>query len=424
VTRLLPWPRHQPPAYSPIPARALPAAMAAAVRVARDPRPALAKVLCRDYAAEAAILCGSGTQALQLGLIVAREQVGSDTVALPAFCCYDVATATVGAGSRVLLYDLDPETLAPNLDSLDRALLQGARTAVVAPLYGIPVDWGALDAVAARHGAVLVEDAAQGHGATWRGRPLGSIGSLSVLSFGRGKGWTGGSGGALLLRGKGDDGHSSAQEVAAAWRRGALSLRHELALLATVMGQTAAANPAMYALPSAVPWMGLGETWYRSPGPVTTIARTATTLLLQSREHAAREADVRRSHGAWYSERLQTRSDLHPVPLTPGAEAGYLRFPVRLPGGLGAFPDSRHARRSGIAPSYPSGLLAIEPIRSQLAGGEEAYPGAEQLARTLVTLPTHSAVTPEERENIVSLVTGGPPRRERKRGLTAGYMFL
>jgi perosamine synthetase len=407
VTRLLPWPRHQPPVHSPIPPRALPAAMAAAARIARDLRPAFAQVLRRDYAAEAVILCGSGTQALQLALLVVREQVGSGTVALPAFSCYDVATAAVGADARVVLYDLDPETLGPDVDSLDQALRYGARTVVVAPLYGIPVDWAAVKAVAERHGAVLVEDAAQGHGATWRGRPLGALGSLSVLSFGRGKGWTGGSGGALLLRGKGDDGQSSAQKEAAAWRLDAPSLRHELTLLATVMGQTATANPAMYALPSAVPWMRLGETRYRSPGRVSTMTRTAATLLLRSIDQAARGADVRRSHGAWYCERLQTRSDLHPVPLTPGAEAGYLRFPVRLPGGLGAFPDSRHARRLGIAPSYPSGLLAIAPIRSRLAGGEAACPGAEQLARTLVTLPTHPTVTPEERNALVSLVTAG-----------------
>ena len=56
----------------------------------------------------------------------------------------------------------------------------------------------AIAEIAERHGLAVVEDAAQGLGATWRGRPLGSFGDVSVLSFGRGKGWTGGVGGALL----------------------------------------------------------------------------------------------------------------------------------------------------------------------------------------------------------------------------------
>jgi len=416
VTRVLPWARHQPPVFSPIPPGALPAAVAAAARIAGDPRPDLEAKLCRDFGAGRAILCGSGTQALQLGILVARDRADSDLVALPAFTCYDVATAAAGAGARVVLYDIDPETLGPDMESFERALREGARTVVVAPLYGVPVDWKAVEAVSSGYGAVLVEDAAQGHGATWEGRPIGSIGSLSVLSFGRGKGWTGGGGGALLLRGQGAEGEVVGPRLDALLRRNDPGLAQELRTLAGATGQTAVGNPALYALPSSLPWIGLGQTRYRSPGPVTAITRAAASLVLRSSEHAAREAEVRRANGAWYLQRLRGGSGPGPVHVLPGAVAGYLRFPIRLPDGWGTFTDARLARRLGIAPSYPTALFALDAVRARLVAGGGAFRGADHLARTLFTLPTHSALTPEERSSImVMLESKAPDSRPRAR---------
>src|SRR5439155_883687 len=129
---------------------------------------------------------------LTLALRAAAATLGGGeppVVALPAYACYDVATAAVAVNARIALYDVHPATLAPDLASLTATLAEGARIVVVAPLYGMPVDWDAIEQCVAAFGALAIEDAAQGHGASWRGRPLGSLGRLSVLSFSRGKGW-------------------------------------------------------------------------------------------------------------------------------------------------------------------------------------------------------------------------------------------
>ena len=80
-----------------------------------------------------------------------REECGTprrhESVALPAFGCFDVASAAIGADVPVSLYDIDPDTLSPDPDSLSRAFSQGARVAVIAPLYGVPVDWESLEAM-------------------------------------------------------------------------------------------------------------------------------------------------------------------------------------------------------------------------------------------------------------------------------------
>src|SRR5207244_6487942 len=134
---------------------------------------------------------------------------------------------------------------------------EGARVIVVAPLFGVPIDWDAIEQCLRGFGALAIEDAAQGHGALWRGAPVGSAGALSVLSFGRGKGWTGGRGGALLMRRFPLDGH-----LATARSPG---LSHELAALGSATAQSLLGRPALYRLPAAIPFLHLGETRYRAP---------------------------------------------------------------------------------------------------------------------------------------------------------------
>jgi perosamine synthetase len=399
-----PWPRHQPPVHSPIPLSGVPAATVAALRLGHDPRPLLSEIVSRDLGADRAILCGSGTQALQLALLVARQWTASDAVALPAFSCYDVASAAVGSGARIHLYDMDPATLGPDLDSLRRALERGARTVVVAPLYGIPLDWSALVGATDEYGAELVQDAAQGHGATWLGRPLGALGKLSVLSLGRGKGWTGGRGGALLVRGRPEE--SAGWEAALSDYDGSMNpgIGQEVSVLTAAVTQAVGARPSIYALPSALPWLGLGETRYRPPASIASITRAGAALALRSREAAHEEAVARRTHGSWYGERLRSNPAARTVSLPPGASAGYLRFPVRLPAGLGTFADPQAARRLGIAPGYPSTMLALEPVRARLADESFSCAGSDELVGTLVTLPTHSRLSARERGRVLQVV--------------------
>src|SRR3989454_9778627 len=165
----------QVPVYSPLTLDAAWRAATQALSRRDDPRPRVERLLRALYPAREAVLLGSGTHALGLAIRVAVRVVGEPcVVALPAFSCYDVATAAVGADVHIALYDVDPWTLAPDLDSVTATLAEGARVVVVAPLFGIPVDWDAIEHCLAAFGALAIEDAAQGHGARWRGSPLGS----------------------------------------------------------------------------------------------------------------------------------------------------------------------------------------------------------------------------------------------------------
>jgi dTDP-4-amino-4,6-dideoxygalactose transaminase len=346
-----------------------------------DPRPRLQSLLEQQYHATQVALVGSGTQALTEAIRTAAATTGR-AVALPAFGCYDLASAAIGAGVRVSLYDLDPLTFGPDWYSLEHALQAGAGAIVIAYLYGVPIDWTRAQHLASRFDAALIEDAAQGMGGSWDGRPLGSLGPASVLSFGRGKGWTGGNGGALLLRGAAIEATPGLAPQRA----------DEIRNMAGSVAQWLLARPGVYGIPASIPRLGLGETHFRTPVPATGISRTAAAMVLRTRDAATLENTARGENAARLNE-LLAGTPLVRVQPAPGMIPGFLRFPVLLRPGTHLPAD---AAKYGIARSYPTTLAALEPLRASIDNPSAPLPGADRLAATLVTLPVHSLVTPAD----------------------------
>jgi perosamine synthetase len=387
--------RQQLAAYSPVSAKAVLLATGQLFGVGNDPRPALRALLEREYGATTVLLCGSGTQALTIAIQEARRRVDVDApVALPAFSCFDVASAAVGADVRVSLYDLDPNTLAPDLESLERVLRAGTGVVVVAPLYGIPVDWQALAAMAARYDAILVEDAAQGNGASWKGKRLGSLGEIATLSFGRGKGWTGGSGGAVLMYDAADPAREDLWEPD-------LSRRSAVAL--GLIAQWALARPAVYGVPARIPALRLGQTTYLAPRSVRSIDRGAAATLIATYQAALSEAEVRRTNASQLLIEVAGNPHVRVIRTQSEATPGYLRLPVRLHKGMAELKSAKNALLLGVSPSYPMSLCALPQLGGRLVDPERVWPGAQTLVRELVTVPTHSRLAARDVREIVGI---------------------
>ena len=129
-----------------------------------------------------AVGAGNGTDAIQLALRAAGVGPG-DEVVVPALTAAFTALAVSMAGATPVFADVDPQRY-----TLDPAAFEAAitpRTAAVVPvhLYGCPADMDALLAVARRHGLLVVEDAAQAHGARYQGRRAGGLGDAAAFSF-------------------------------------------------------------------------------------------------------------------------------------------------------------------------------------------------------------------------------------------------
>lgn len=352
-------------------------------------------LLLERYASRNVVLTDSGTTALALALQLAvRRRPDTPRVALPAWGCYDLATAADGADVGVVLYDLDPETLAPDPRSLDRALAAGVAATVVVHFYGVPVDLAAIASRAAGAGALMVEDAAQAIGTRLGDEPAGALGDLGVLSFGRGKGWTGGGGGALLLGRRAAPGLAlPAPESLADAGGGAMAM---LKLAA----QWVLARPALYALPSALPFLELGRTVYHPPSPAARMSDATAAALLASEPLLASEIGSRRAHAA----RLRLVAIGAGAGRVPagwsGGEAGWLRLPLLLGEAAARRADASGSRRLGIMPGYPIPLGRLPGFAGRVLNAGTGFPGAEELAARLYTLPTHGLLTPADLANL------------------------
>jgi dTDP-4-amino-4,6-dideoxygalactose transaminase len=133
-----------------------------------------------------AVGVANGTDALQLTL-TALGIGAADEVVVPANTFVASAEAVVLAGATPRFADVSPETLLLTADDLEAAITPRTRAVIVVHLYGQMPDMDALCRSAGKAGVVLVEDAAQAHGATWNGQRAGSFGRAACFSFYPGK---------------------------------------------------------------------------------------------------------------------------------------------------------------------------------------------------------------------------------------------
>jgi dTDP-4-amino-4,6-dideoxygalactose transaminase len=388
--------RHQVPVRSPVSWAALLAGLRSAASRARaaQAEDRVVGLLRERYAAEEVLLTESGTTALTAALLAALADRPAAPVAMPAYACYDLATVADGAGVRVFLYDVDPHTLAPDILQIEAALRHGVAVVIVAHLYGYPVDLAAVNRLAAASGALVIEDAAQAAGATLNGRALGTLGDLVVLSFGRGKGLTGGSGGALLAR---DPARAGLLQ-----RAGALlgAPRPGWRELLAISAQLVLEHPSLYPIPAALPFLRLGQTIYRKAQALRAPAAASNAMIAATWTLADREVDVRRRNAERLLEAVRGQPDLTPMRAATPARPGYLRLPVLASGATRRAAIEPRARRLGIMPGYPQALCDLDGFSARCVNREDAFPGARLLAERLCTLPTHGRLASGDLEGL------------------------
>jgi dTDP-4-amino-4,6-dideoxygalactose transaminase len=144
---------------------------------------------------------GVSTVNATMGLSIALKAVGvqpGDEVLVPPYTFIATASAALMLGAIPVFVDVDAETLLIDPAQLEAAVTP--RTKAIVPVHhgGSPADMDGVMATARRHGLRVVEDAAQAHGAAWRGRPVGAIGDVGVFSFQSSKPINAGEGGMML----------------------------------------------------------------------------------------------------------------------------------------------------------------------------------------------------------------------------------
>ena len=152
----------------------------------------------RIAATRKALITHSCTAALEMAAILCDLAPG-DEVILPSFTFVSTANAIVMRGATPVFVDIDPRSLNIDPDRIEAAITPRTRAIFAVHYAGFPADMDALQRIAERHDLLLVEDAAQALGSTYKGRAAGSLGDLGAFSFHETKNVISGEGGALTI---------------------------------------------------------------------------------------------------------------------------------------------------------------------------------------------------------------------------------
>lgn len=155
-------------------------------------------ILEQRFGARRVLLTTSCTSALEIAALLCDLRPG-DEVILPSYTFVSTANAVVLRGAKPVFVDIRPDTL-----NIDERLIEAAitaRTRAIFPIHyaGVACEMDAIMEIAARHNLLVVEDAAQGVFARYKGRWLGTIGHLGCYSFHETKNFSCGEGGALVI---------------------------------------------------------------------------------------------------------------------------------------------------------------------------------------------------------------------------------
>ncbi|HWA88594.1 MAG TPA: DegT/DnrJ/EryC1/StrS family aminotransferase [Rhizomicrobium sp.] len=143
-----------------------------------------------------ALVTSSGSGALEIALQALDVRPG-DEVIVPACTFIATASAVLRIGAWPIPVDVAADTLCMEPAAVEAAITPRTKCIVPVHMAGHAVDMDALMAIAAKHGLAVLEDAAHAHGATYKGRLLGTIGDASIFSFQSGKLMTAGEGGLI-----------------------------------------------------------------------------------------------------------------------------------------------------------------------------------------------------------------------------------
>ena len=148
--------------------------------------------------AAAVYLTTSCTSALEMAAILAGVKPG-DEVILPSFTFCSTADAFVARGAKLVFVDVRPDTMNIDENKIEAAITDKTRAIAVVHYAGVSCEMDTIMAIAKKHNLIVIEDAAQGVGSSYKGKPLGTIGDFGCFSFHETKNYSMGEGGALLL---------------------------------------------------------------------------------------------------------------------------------------------------------------------------------------------------------------------------------
>ena len=305
------------------------------------------------------VAVNSGTSGLHLGLLAAGVGPG-DEVIVPSFTFAATGNSVALTGATPVFVDIEPDTFTLDPAAVDAAITSKTKGILPVHLYGHPARMRALGEIAARRGVALYEDAAQAHGASLDGQPVGTFGEWAMFSLYPTKNMTSGEGGMVST-------------VDEAFARRVKLLRNQ-GMERQYENEVVGFNARMTDIHAAI-------------GRVQLTKVDAWTK-------------ARQDNAAFLDANLQ---GVATPPVAEGARHVYHQYTVRVPDdrdGFVAALKQEHGVGSGVYYPIPNHRL---PSLAPYAPGLD-LPETERAAREVVSLPVHPSLTQDDLDRIVAAV--------------------
>lgn len=390
--------RTLPPAAAPLSIQDLFAGLRGLASGSREEERAR-REFCEYFNKKHCFLVSSGKAALSLILMALKElHPGRDQVLIPAFACYSVPSAIVRAGLQVQLCDIDLETLDFDFEQLEEKL-KNPKLLCIIPLhlFGLPADVERLKKMRPDPAVTIVEDAAQAMGGEWQGKKLGTLGDVGFFSLGRGKALTAVGGGVILTE---DDNLAKHLQplVAALPSYNSLAILHQviyaLALICLL-------RPSFFWIPSALPFLRLGETLYDPHFSLGKLGPFQAGLLRGMGGKLCEIRRIRKEHIEFWVDSM-SKYKIKKIDTQPPLP-DLIRFPLLISGKAVEWLIGQSNRLGlGLARTYPDAVHNITELKMHFTGQD--FPRAQRASQELLTLPVHCFLTVDDRRWIIHLL--------------------
>jgi dTDP-4-amino-4,6-dideoxygalactose transaminase len=325
------------------------------------------------------LLTTSGTHALELALLALGVGAGQEVIC-PSFTFVSSANAVLRVGARPVFAEIEETTLG--LDPADVERRVTPRTAAILPVHyaGVAPDMEALLGIARRRRLLVVEDAAQGLAAAWRGRALGTLGDAGCLSFHETKNVTCGEGGALVV---------SDPEVE---RRAEVAREKGTNRAAFFRGDV-----------DRYTWVAEGSSYVLSDLLAAVLRAQLDKLDLVQARRASVVARYREGLAGWADGR-----GVRLPPELPERTPNHHIFHLLYPDGRRRDDALRHLRERGVQATFHYVPLHSAP-HARATGLGADLPVTDRVAATLLRLPLHPLLSDADVARVVAAVreTGG-----------------
>jgi len=346
------------------------------------------------YNAKYVFTVSSGKAALFLILTGLKTMSKRRKVIIPAYTCYSVPSAIVKAGLDAIPCDMRPETLDYDFDKLQIAADDETLCVISTHLFGIPSDVERIRRICADKGIFVIEDAAQAMGCAEGNKKIGTCGDVAFFSLGRGKNISCGSGGIIV---------TSSDAIFSAISKAFEGVAREPATeitktLMEVLLVKIFLNPSLYWIPDSLPFLKIGETTFDTNFPIYRLSDFKAGLLDRGFSKLERFNKARASVSVLFMDAMK------PGPAMPIYHAGrpYLRFPIYVDNAVSKDRTYKRFRNRGVSRMYPDSVNRIKELK--MDSSEGAYPGAERIAKTLLTFPTHILLKDKDKTVLCDMI--------------------